>query len=39
MVFISGQVSIDADGRLVAPGDFAGQARQVQSSDRRAGPG
>jgi enamine deaminase RidA (YjgF/YER057c/UK114 family) len=29
MVFIAGQVSIDAKGTLVAPGDFAGQVRQV----------
>ena len=29
MVFVSGQVSMDADGQLVAPGDVAGQARQV----------
>ena len=29
LVFIAGQVSIDAQGTLVAPGDFAGQVRQV----------
>jgi len=29
LVFIAGQVSIDAAGTLVAPGDFAGQVRQV----------
>ena len=29
LVFVSGQVSIDADGTLVAPGNFPGQARQV----------
>jgi len=29
MVFLAGQVSIDADGKLVAPGDFAGQVKQV----------
>jgi enamine deaminase RidA (YjgF/YER057c/UK114 family) len=29
MVFISGQVSLDREGKLVAPGDLAGQARQV----------
>jgi enamine deaminase RidA (YjgF/YER057c/UK114 family) len=29
LVFIAGQVSIDAEGKLVAPGDFAGQVRQV----------
>ena len=28
-VFIAGQVSIDAEGRLVATGDFAGQVKQV----------
>jgi enamine deaminase RidA (YjgF/YER057c/UK114 family) len=32
MVFISGQVSIDADGKLVAPGNFAGQAKQVYAN-------
>jgi enamine deaminase RidA (YjgF/YER057c/UK114 family) len=36
MVFISGQVSIDAQGKLVAPGDFAGQARQVFANLRSA---
>ena len=35
-VFISGQVSMDADGKLVAPGDFAGQARQVFENLRTA---
>lgn len=34
MVFVSGQVSQDADGKLVAPGDFAGQARQVYANLR-----
>ena len=29
LVFVAGQVSIDAQGTLVAPGDFAGQVRQV----------
>ena len=29
MVFLAGQVSIDADGKLVAPGDFAGQVKQA----------
>jgi enamine deaminase RidA (YjgF/YER057c/UK114 family) len=29
LVFIAGQVSIDAAGTLVAPGDFAGQVRQA----------
>lgn len=33
-VFISGQVSIDAEGKLVTPSDFAGQARQVYSNLR-----
>src|ERR1700716_87678 len=36
MVFVSGQVSIDADGKLVAPGDVAGQARQVYANLRAA---
>ena len=36
MVFIAGQVSIDADGELVAPGDFAGQVRQVFANLRTA---
>ncbi|TME20344.1 MAG: RidA family protein [Chloroflexi bacterium] len=36
MVFVSGQVSMDAGGRLVAPGDFAGQARQVYANLRAA---
>lgn len=34
MVFVSGQVSQDADGKLVAPGDFAGQARQAYANLR-----
>ena len=29
MVFLAGQVSIDTEGKLVAPGDFAGQVKQV----------
>lgn len=29
IVFIAGQVSVDGDGQLVAPGDLAGQARQA----------
>jgi enamine deaminase RidA (YjgF/YER057c/UK114 family) len=29
MVFLAGQVSIDAEGTLVAPDDFAGQVKQV----------
>ena len=36
MVFIAGQVSIDADGRLVTPGDFAGQVKQVFANLRTA---
>jgi enamine deaminase RidA (YjgF/YER057c/UK114 family) len=36
MVFVSGQVSMDANGDLVANGDFAGQARQVYSNLRGA---
>src|SRR2546428_5346350 len=32
MVFVSGQVSIDAEGALVAPGDFTGQAMQVYAN-------
>jgi enamine deaminase RidA (YjgF/YER057c/UK114 family) len=36
MVFTAGQVSIDADGRLVAPGDFAGQVKQVFANLRTA---
>jgi len=35
-VFVSGQVSMDAAGKLVAPGDFAGQARQVYANLRAA---
>lgn len=34
MVFVSGQVSMDQDGKLVAPGDFAAQARQVYANLR-----
>ena len=34
MVFISGQVSMDVQGTLVAPGDLAGQARQVYANLR-----
>ena len=29
LLFISGQESIDQDGRLLAPGDFTGQIKQV----------
>lgn len=36
MVFVSGQVSMDADGKLVAPADLAGQARQVYANLRAA---
>ena len=36
MVFVSGQVSMDAGGSLVAQGDFAGQARQVYANLRAA---
>jgi enamine deaminase RidA (YjgF/YER057c/UK114 family) len=36
LVFISGQVSIDVDGKLVAKDDFAGQARQVYANLRTA---
>ena len=34
IVFVSGQVSQDADGKLVAPGDFAAQARQAYGNLR-----
>ena len=36
MVFVSGQVSMDAEGKLVAPGDFAGHAKQVYANLRAA---
>ncbi|TMB64273.1 MAG: RidA family protein [Chloroflexi bacterium] len=36
MVFVAGQVSIDAEGKLVAPGDFAGQVNQVFANLRTA---
>ena len=36
VVFVSGQVSQDAEGKLVAPGDLAGQARQVYANLRLA---
>jgi enamine deaminase RidA (YjgF/YER057c/UK114 family) len=36
LVFISGQVSIDAGGNLVAPGDFAGQTKQAYENLRLA---
>lgn len=32
MVFISGQVSMDAEGNLVADGDLAGQSKQVYNN-------
>jgi enamine deaminase RidA (YjgF/YER057c/UK114 family) len=34
LVFVSGQESIDEEGRLVAPGDFAGQIAQVWKNMR-----
>ena len=36
MVFIAGQVSIDAAGNLVAPNDLAGQTKQVYGNLRTA---
>jgi enamine deaminase RidA (YjgF/YER057c/UK114 family) len=36
LVFVAGQVSIDADGKLVAAGDFAGQVKQVFANLRSA---
>jgi len=36
LVFISGQVAMDAEGKLVAQDDFAGQARQVFANLRTA---
>ncbi len=36
VVFLSGQLSMDADGELVANGDFDGQARQVYANLRAA---
>jgi len=36
MVFLAGQVSIDAEGKLVAPGDFSGQVRQAFANLRTA---
>ncbi len=33
-LFISGQESIDEDGSLIAPGDFAGQIQQVWNNMR-----
>jgi 2-iminobutanoate/2-iminopropanoate deaminase len=34
LLFISGQESIDQDGRLIAPGDFTGQIQQVWNNMR-----
>jgi enamine deaminase RidA (YjgF/YER057c/UK114 family) len=34
LVFVSGQESIDESGRLIAPGDFAGQIHQVWKNMR-----
>ncbi len=31
-LYVSGQVASDADGKIVAPGDAAGQAKQVWAS-------
>ena len=36
LVFVAGQVAEDADGEIVAPGDFAGQARQAFANVGRA---
>lgn len=35
-IYVSGQVSMDAQGNLVAPGDFRGQVRQVFTNLRAA---
>ena len=35
-VFVAGQVSVDAQGNLVAPGDVVGQARQAFANLRTA---
>jgi enamine deaminase RidA (YjgF/YER057c/UK114 family) len=35
MAFISGQTALDADGRLVGPGDLAAQTRQALSNLHR----
>jgi enamine deaminase RidA (YjgF/YER057c/UK114 family) len=32
LVFVSGQVSVDEGGQVVAPGDLAGQARQAHAN-------
>lgn len=34
-LYVSGTVSVDADGRLVAPGDMAGQMRAAYNNIRR----
>lgn len=36
LVFVAGQVALDAEGRLVAPGDVVGQARQAFANLRTA---
>ena len=36
LVFVAGQVSLDAEGNLVAPGDVVGQARQAFANVRTA---
>ena len=36
MVFVAGQVALDADGTLIAPGDVVGQARQAFANLRTA---
>jgi len=36
MIFVAGQVSIGADGQVVAPNDAAGQAEQVYDNLERA---
>lgn len=35
-IFVSGQVSVDPEGQLVAPDDLSGQARQAIANVRRA---
>ena len=36
MVFVAGQVGVDADGNVVGPGDIAAQARQAFANVGRA---
>jgi enamine deaminase RidA (YjgF/YER057c/UK114 family) len=36
LVFVAGQISVDRDGRVVAPGDLAAQTRQVFENLRAA---